>query len=289
MFGYVRILEGELKVREYGLYRSVYCGLCKTMGKRTCRSSTLSLSYDFTFLAFFRAAINGEGFTVKKGRCGLHPFKKRQIAEENQALKDCAGAAAVLKYYQLLDDLNDKDKSGAKRVAVKALLPSAKKHLKKAMKTLPEFSLDVLSEKVATTLNALSVLEASPSPSPDACADAFGNCLAVVFSHGIEEDEKRSYAEKIGYHIGKWIYFADAVNDFVEDKRNGCFNPFIAAGYGDLPIPLISNCMTVELGAAFDTMKKLDFKYSDVENIIFNAVTLGMPAQLSKITSKTQV
>ena len=47
--------------------------------------------------------------------------------------------------------------------------------------------------------------------------------------------------------------------------------------------------MTVELGAAFDTMKKLDFKYSDVENIIFNAVTLGMPAQLSKITSKTQV
>ena len=157
------------------------------------------------------------------------------------------------------------------------------------MKTLPEFSIDTLSEMVATSLNALSTLERASSPSPDACADAFGKCLAAVFAHAIEDTEKAALSEKIGYHIGKWIYFADAVNDFSDDKKNGSFNPFIAAGYDELPIPLISNCMTMELGAAFDALKKLDFKYSDVENIIFNALTLGMPAQLSKITSKTQV
>ena len=288
MFGYVRVQEGELKVREYTLYRSVYCGLCKTMGKRTCRSSTLSLSYDFTFLAFFRAAINNEGFCVKKGRCGLHPFKKRPIAEENIALKYCAGAAAVLKYYKLLDDLTDKDKNGIERLAVKTLLPSAKKHLKKAIKNLPEFDLKSLSKKVADTLNYLSELERSSTPSPDACADAFGKTLSVVFSHGINDHTVALQAENIGYHIGKWIYFADAINDFKDDKINGCFNPFIAAGYTELPVELISNCMTMELGRAFDTLQKLEFKYSDIQNIIINAVTLGMPMQFSKISVKIQ-
>lgn len=286
MFGYVRILEGELKVREYTLYRGVYCGLCRTMGKRTCRSSTLSLSYDFTFLAFFRAAVNGEGFTVNKARCGLHPFKKRPMADENQALKYCAGAAAVLKYYKLLDDLSDKDKKGAKRIAIRAMLGSAKKHLKKAIKTLPEFSLEALSEKVSVTLNMLSRLEASDSPSPDACADAFGKTLAIVFSHNIDDKARTEQAYKIGYHIGKWIYFADAVNDFEDDKKNGCFNPFLSAGYDELPLQLISNCMTMELGAAFDTMKKLECRYTDIQNVITNTITLGMPAQLSKITEK---
>ena len=286
MFGYVRILDGELKVREYNLYRGVYCGLCRTMKKKTCRSSTLSLSYDFTFLAFFRAAINGEGFNVDMRRCGLHPFKKRPMAEENSALRYCAGAAAVLKYYKLLDDLNDKDKKGAKRLTVKNLLPSAKRHLKRAMVTLPEFDLRALSEKVSVTLKELSTLESSDSPSPDACADAFGKTLSAVFSHAIEDSEKIKCAEKIGYHIGKWIYFADAVNDFNDDKKNGCFNPFIAAGYEELPTELISHCMTMELGSAFDTLKKIDFRYSDIQSVINNTVTLGMPEQLTKITAK---
>lgn len=286
MFGYVRILESELKVREYTLYRGVYCGLCRTMGKRTCRSSTLSLSYDFTFLAFFRAAVCGEGFTVSKGRCGLHPLKKKPMAEENQALKYCAGAAAVLKYYKLIDDLNDKDKRGIKRLAIKAMLPSARKHLKKAMKTLPEFDLEALSEKVSDTLISLSELECSLAPSPDACADAFGKTLALVFSHAIEDVSTAEKAEEIGYHIGKWIYFADAINDLEDDRKHGAFNPFIASGYDAPPLEALSNCMTMELGAAYDVMKRIDFKHSDIKNVIMNTITQGMPSQFTRITNK---
>jgi len=225
-------------------------------------------------------------FSVKKGKCGLHLFKKRPIAEENCSLAYCAGAAAVLKNYKLLDDLNDNDKSGVQKIAVRIFLPSAKKHLNKAIRSFPDFYLESLSQKVKNTLAELSALESSPSPSPDACADAFGKALADVFSHAIENFDKARLAEKIGYHIGKWIYFADAVNDFSEDKISGSFNPFIAAGYKELPISLVSDCMTMELGAAYDTMLKLDFKYSDIRNIILNTVTLGMPAQLSKIISK---
>ena len=34
MYGYVRPERGELKVREYELFRGAYCGLCHTLGER---------------------------------------------------------------------------------------------------------------------------------------------------------------------------------------------------------------------------------------------------------------
>ena len=33
MFGYLQVDKAELKVREWDAYKSVYCGLCKQMGK----------------------------------------------------------------------------------------------------------------------------------------------------------------------------------------------------------------------------------------------------------------
>ena len=33
MFGYLQIDKAELKVREYEAYKSVYCGLCKQLGR----------------------------------------------------------------------------------------------------------------------------------------------------------------------------------------------------------------------------------------------------------------
>ena len=51
MFGYIRPLEGELKVREQREYRGYYCGLCKSIGARYGQIERLSLSYDCAFLA----------------------------------------------------------------------------------------------------------------------------------------------------------------------------------------------------------------------------------------------
>ena len=33
MFGYVEIDKPELKIREYELFRSYYCSLCKSLGR----------------------------------------------------------------------------------------------------------------------------------------------------------------------------------------------------------------------------------------------------------------
>ena len=285
MFGYVRVLEGELLVREYKLYRGVYCGLCRCMGKHSGRLSTVSLSYDFVFLALLRAALNGEPFSVRMGKCGLHPFKKRPVCEESSALRYCAGAAAVLNYHKLLDDLHDKDKSLPRRIIIRLLLPFAKRHLKRSFKAFPEYSFATLAEDVKESLCALSDLEIK-NASADACADAFGHVLSAVFSHGITDKEKRSIADKVGYHIGRWIYLADAVDDFDKDIKSGSFNPLYASGYSVLPTKLLSDCLTMELGAAYDTLNKLEFRYSDIRSIVYNTVTLGLPARAEAIFGK---
>ena len=60
MFGYVTPYESELRVKEQLFYKSTYCGLCKTMGKRVCNESRLTLSYDIVFLALVRFLLTEE-------------------------------------------------------------------------------------------------------------------------------------------------------------------------------------------------------------------------------------
>jgi len=123
MFGYVRPLVSEMKVRENEMFRALYCGLCRAMGKHTGCASTLTLSYDFVFLAVFRSALTGEKLTVEKHRCALHPLKKRAMAADSETLRYCARAAALLTFAKLQDDLTDE--RGLRRLIARTLHPAA--------------------------------------------------------------------------------------------------------------------------------------------------------------------
>ena len=66
MFGYVKALTPELRVKEFELYRSVYCGLCHHIKKRS-PFMTFSLSYDFVLPALFSLAFTDiENISFKK-------------------------------------------------------------------------------------------------------------------------------------------------------------------------------------------------------------------------------
>ena len=77
MFGYVKPMIPELKVKENELYKGTYCGLCRTMGKSTGCLSKLTLNYDFAYLALVRVVLEKRKATVKMRRCPVHPFKKK--------------------------------------------------------------------------------------------------------------------------------------------------------------------------------------------------------------------
>ena len=57
MFGYIKIAKPELKVKEYEMYKAVYCSLCRELGKSYGFLSRLTLSYDFTFLALLNMSL----------------------------------------------------------------------------------------------------------------------------------------------------------------------------------------------------------------------------------------
>ena len=50
MFGYISINKAEMKFKDYDVYHSYYCGLCKVLKECYGRRGQVTLSFDMTFL-----------------------------------------------------------------------------------------------------------------------------------------------------------------------------------------------------------------------------------------------
>ena len=57
MFGYVRPFAPEMKVAEYEMYRGVYCGVCREIGRTSGQLSRFALTYDIVMLCAVRMAL----------------------------------------------------------------------------------------------------------------------------------------------------------------------------------------------------------------------------------------
>ncbi len=295
MFGYIRPHTPDLKVRENELYRAVYCGLCREMGRVTGQASRLTLSFDFVFLCLIRAMATGESFTSSTGRCIAHPLKKRQYVESCESLRYCAAAAAYLTEGKLRDDVADE--KGLKRAAAVCLTPAASGMTRLADKRASDTS--PLKEIIAEKLTRLSELEAEGCESIDHCAEVFGELTAEVFSFGLPCREARICSE-IGRGVGRFIYVCDAVDDVPDDYKKKRFNPILALGGNDAltdrdgKVMLSENfadammtAANLDLGRCAAAAELLcDDSPSDAAAIIRNILYLGMPGMLKKVTSR---
>lgn len=227
MFGYIRPYLPELKLREYELYNAVYCGLCKSMGRSTRFYSRMTLSYDAVFLALVLSSYSGQPFKTYKGRCGLNPFRKKLIAEDNDILRYSGAASCMLTYYSVLDKI--KDERGIKRLGAKMLLPACRRMKKKAEQIYP-FD-NGLADSI---LSELHTLEDEKCGELDRVSDLFGRLLSYYFRCGAPVDKAES-AETVGFLTGKYIYTADACDDYEKDEKSGAYNP-LRYGEGDINI-----------------------------------------------------
>ncbi len=216
MFGYVNVLKDDLKVRDYMMFRSYYCGLCKALGKTCSQSSRLGLSYDMTFLAVLLSSISDRACEIGTAPCLMHPFTKRTYVKNDPAIDYAANASALLYYSKMKDDWKD-DKS------LKALfgLLIYRKSYKKASKRYPR-----LSESIKQYLKKLSSLEAQNVTDIDRTADCFAKITEELFSPDFTGENKRP-AAWLGYNIGRWIYVMDAFSDLDKDIKKKNYNPFL--------------------------------------------------------------
>ncbi|MBQ9099269.1 MAG: hypothetical protein IJY50_07560 [Clostridia bacterium] len=279
MFGYIKTLRAELRVREYEYYRASYCGLCRAMGKCTGQCSRLTLSYDFAFLVNVRMALTGICPTFQKRFCLVHPFHKRMMMERNEALDFAANASAILAHEKCRDDLADE--RGMRKWKARMRYFVTKNAYKRAKKRYPE-----LADGVRGHLERLREKEQEKLPSVDAAAAIFGDLLADIVSHGLE-GTAAGLARSIGWQTGRFIYIVDAIDDLEQDAEKGRFNPFLLLYGGaltdgqkqDIYDALIA-CLS-DLEKAFDLID--DPSDRDRGGILKNILYLGMPQTVKTV------
>lgn len=274
MFGYVKPLPGELKVKEYEYYKAAYCGLCRALKKKS-PILPFTLSYDFVFLALLKMALAKEIPPIEKIRCIAHPLRKRPALKPTPSMERTASAAALLVYYNVKDDYADH--KGIRKLGTGFLLPMVGRIRKK---NLSDGKLDSV---IADALELISRDEKAGAPSPYACAETFGYLLGAVFADGAEEAHQAPLFQ-IGRRIGRWIYLLDAADDAEKDAKKKNYNPFVLGGdylredfAENMEIAL--NC---ELYEAAEELKKLPITDPGLQNILTNILYLGMPATAEK-------
>ena len=217
MFGYVRPLKGELRVREYQNYRAVYCGLCHVLRDRGGFAARFAVNYDFTFLTMLLAG-DSEICAIRH-RCPANPFRRRVCLSKMPALETAADLSLVLGWWKLSDSVQDEGL--LERLRARTSMLFLRRAYRSAVARVPEFDLFV-KEK----LSELAALEKDKCASIDQTADCFAQILRS--SASVETDEnRRRVLEQLLYHVGRMVYILDAVDDLEEDVKCSRYNPLI--------------------------------------------------------------
>ena len=126
MFGYVTPLKPELKIREYEMFKSYYCGVCMHIKEYFGNIPRLTLNYDMAFLGVLLDALHNESPSINFKRCIAHPLNKKPMILNNKALEYAAAMNVSLVYYKFIDDVND-DKDIKSKMKILVLEPYKKK------------------------------------------------------------------------------------------------------------------------------------------------------------------
>jgi len=278
MFGYIRPLQGELKVRELERFKACYCGLCHALGKNYGFAARFILNYELVFLSMLLWE-QGEPVKMKHGRCAASPCRKKRYCASNRPLDTCAGYSVILTWWKLQDTISDETffKALPHRIFSVILMRA----YRKAAKDFPIFD-----SRARAELSMLSEYEARPDKSLDGAADKFANILRAAATEDMPEAVRRPMVEML-YHLGRWIYIVDACDDYKGDTEAGRYNP-VALLYppdaGMLPSDGVSRLKTTLahsnnlVSSAFELLPENPWS-----QIVQNMIYLGMPDACDRV------
>lgn len=217
MFGYIKVSKGELKIKEFELYRGVYCSLCKVLGKNYGLISRFTLNYDFTFLTLLNMSLKDGCDKFDQKRCTFNPLKKCQLCNNTESFEMPAAAAMIMSYYKLLDNIEDE--KGIKKIAFLLLKPFLKSANKKAKAQYPE-----IEKTVADYIKKQTELENQCCNEIDRIADPTAVALAKILQCCSDDATQKRVLERLGYCLGRYIYLLDAYCDLQEDIKKNNYN-----------------------------------------------------------------
>lgn len=216
MFGYVKPDLPYLYMKDDTLYKALYCGVCKSIGKCSGTCARFTLTYDCAFLSAVIHNITGQDVVIKRQHCIIHPITKRPIAQPDDISTAIGALNVILAYFKVLDDINDNGRGRFLKLFLN-------KGFKRAKKCQPE-----LEKIVKENYVKLAKLEKEGESSIDKIADPFATLL-MQLSEQLLGDKKSENSSQFFYNFGKWIYLIDALDDYDKDIKKGNYNPFYMA------------------------------------------------------------
>lgn len=203
MFGYLKPVGYGIAEQTKRYYRQQYCTLCHALWTYYGFSPRFLLSFDMAFIAcLFDLATSEQG----KISC----YKKMTI--DSEEWKKLSALSLFMVEGKLVDDVCDSQSKVSQLI-----LKLYKKPFAQAAADYPQThdaimqgfekfrELEKQKADVTTLADAFAVIMC------DSAKDLF-TCTAVV--------------EDVIFHVARWVYFIDAVDDLEEDLRKGRFNPF---------------------------------------------------------------
>lgn len=272
MFGYVKPLKEEMKLREFEVFRAYYCGLCKQIGKKSYISK-LTLTYDMSFLALLLSSIYLDKESTTEKFC-LYKFGKVNTLA-NKYIDYSADMNIILSNRKLIDNYKD-DKNYFSLLFSKVI---------NTKRSLPESQ-----EKINTIDNYLDNtfnLEKNKTGSIDEISHDFAKICEKIFD--IYDDSVT--LRILGYNIGKWIYILDAFDDIEKDVQKNNYNPLLyrfkyekdesIEDFKERITENIEFTLIRCLSEASNAYELIDFKKN--KDILDNIIYLGLDRQTTRV------
>ena len=298
MFGYVIPDKDNMLIKDFNVFQSFYCGLCKALHKTGSEVTRLCTNYDVTFYSVLVHELTKTPVQFARKTCMYNGKKKVVVLPDELSLK-MADLAVLLVYYNILDDVAD----GKKLRAPLAWRLWARK--RKAAKRMPK--IDAL---MRDQFGLLAKLEKENCDSIDRVADTFASLMRDITIELIKEDESQKLAKSdengegeiivlsadekrdvddFTYNLGRLVYLMDAVDDVEKDSKKKTYNPLVI-NYGECAKKadyLVKNAdeLSFLLKSTYNKMvgayNRMDVKM--YEGVLSNTIYLGIDMQIERL------
>ena len=261
MFGYVVMNKPEIRFKDFDLYRSFYCGLCRELREKYGISGQITLTYDMTFVVVLLSALYEPPTQKGTTRCVIHPVCKQPV-RKNAATEYGADMNVLLTYYKCMDDWEDEKKFAA--LGYGKILQRKNNQL--------SYRYPEKAEKIRKLLEELSQMEKAGETDIDKMAGCFGRIMEEIFAW--KTDVWEGSLRRMGFYLGKFIYILDAYDDVEKDVKNGNYNPFaekyIMKGF-DEQVRQLLIMMMAQTCREFEKLPII--RYTDIlRNILYSGV-----------------
>ncbi|MBC5779427.1 DUF5685 family protein [Blautia difficilis] len=271
MFGYVVMNKPEIRFKDFDLYRSFYCGLCRELREKYGISGQITLTYDMTFVVVLLSALYEPPTQKGTTRCVIHPVCKQPV-RKNAATEYGADMNVLLTYYKCMDDWEDEKKFAA--LGYGKILQRKNNRL--------SYRYPEKAEKIRKLLEELSQMEKAGETDIDKMSGCFGRIMEEIFAW--KTDVWEGSLRRMGFYLGKFIYILDAYDDVEKDVKNGNYNPFaekyIMKGF-DEQVRQLLIMMMAQTCREFEKLPII--KYTDIlRNILYSGVWCRFEAIVRK-------